>query len=133
MPSRDVGLLDEPRGLVPADLAVEHQLEAHVDVLSHLLQVVLEVAQRRGVGDGDVVVRHVERNVAFLHRVDDRLHMVVAERDVIGDRDRAVGGQRHDIGRGAGGWRRRQRRSVEPVAGGDIEGLLGIENRASCT
>ena len=73
------------------------------------------------------------RNVAFFHQIDDRLDVPVAERDLVGDRDRAVGGRRHDIGRGAGGWRRRQRRSVEPVAGGDIEGLLGIENRASCT
>ena len=36
---------------VPADFAVVHQLEAHVDVFPHLFQIVLEVAQGRGVGD----------------------------------------------------------------------------------
>ena len=43
-----------------------------------------------------------------------------------GNRHRAVGGERHHIRRRACGWRHRERRSVELVVGGDIEGLLGV-------
>lgn len=123
----DVGLLDEPAVLVAPDFTIMDHSEALLGVLVDALQIVLELAEGGRPAGGDIIVVDIGRDIPLLHRVDNRLHMALAESDVVGRRRRAVRGQNDRVG-GRAGRRRHiaQQARIELRMGIVIERLLGV-------
>ena len=94
-------MLDHPHVLVSPYLTVHDERETRIRILVNGFKVVLQRAQRGRPSEAVVIVSDVGRDISFLHRVNNRLYVAVVERHRVGQRRRAVRGQRDRRGASA--------------------------------